>query len=116
MALSSFARRSPVSDGAPVVLVVDDSDWVRRWVGLRLAQMGYEVLEARTVEQAAAQAAATRLDLVVSDLGVDLGVPSVAVEPFRAMNTKMPAKGLQVALLLSIPLDALLAYLIWLAT
>ena len=54
----------------PRVLVVDDDDAIRRFLRISLAASGYEVVEARSGEQALAKAATETPALVVLDLGL----------------------------------------------
>lgn len=52
------------------ILVVDDEDAIRRFLNLTLTAQGYMVLEGASGQQAIAQAAAHKLDMVVLDLGL----------------------------------------------
>jgi two-component system KDP operon response regulator KdpE len=55
---------------APLILVVDDDDAIRRFLRIALGASGYGVVEARTGEQALAKAATETPALVVLDLGL----------------------------------------------
>jgi two-component system KDP operon response regulator KdpE len=55
---------------APLILVVDDDDAIRRFLRIALSASGYGVVEARTGEQALAKAATETPALVVLDLGL----------------------------------------------
>ena len=55
------------------MLVVDDEQAIRRFLRIALGSAGYTVVEADGVQSALAQAAATRPDLVILDLGLPDG-------------------------------------------
>jgi two-component system KDP operon response regulator KdpE len=55
---------------SPVVLLVDDEPQIRRFLRATLPGRGFRLLEAATGEEALAQAAARRPDLVLLDLGL----------------------------------------------
>jgi two-component system KDP operon response regulator KdpE len=59
-----------LSDGNPVVLVVDDEPAIRRFLRTSLSAHDYTVLEAGTGQAAVSLAAAHRLHLVILDLGL----------------------------------------------
>ncbi|MHB0875778.1 MAG: response regulator [Anaerolineae bacterium] len=59
-----------MSDGKPVVLVVDDELQVRRFLRTSLGASGYAVHESTTGQEALAQAALLRPDVVILDLGL----------------------------------------------
>ncbi len=52
------------------ILVIDDEPQIRKFLRISLASQGYKVLEAATGEDGLAQAALSRPDLVVLDLGL----------------------------------------------
>jgi signal transduction histidine kinase/ActR/RegA family two-component response regulator len=56
------------------ILVVDDEPQLARMAALALAQRGYQVLVARSGEEAVAHLEQRRMDLVVSDLGLGSGM------------------------------------------
>ena len=55
---------------APLILVVDDDDAIRKFLRISLQASGYRVLEGRNGEQALAKAATGSPDLVILDLGL----------------------------------------------
>ena len=59
-----------MTDAAPIILIVDDDDAIRRFLRISLTASGYAVVEARTGEQALARAATETPALVVLDLGL----------------------------------------------
>src|SRR5690606_37097205 len=68
-------RPADASAAAPLarVLVVDDERPIRRFLRVALGSAGYAVVEADSVRSALEQAAATRPDLVILDLGLPDG-------------------------------------------
>lgn len=58
---------------APLVLVVEDEEPVRRFLRVALAGAGYRTVEAATAREAAAHAAGWRPDAVLLDLGLPDG-------------------------------------------
>ncbi len=74
------------------VLIVDDEESIRRSLAIYLRRrLGYDVTEAGTLEAAAAQAGAGRLDLCVMDirLGGDHGLEALA--RLRRIQPDLPA-------------------------
>jgi two-component system KDP operon response regulator KdpE len=69
--------------GGARVLVVDDERQIRRVLKVALKAQGYEVREAGSVEEALAEAASSRPDLVVLDLGLPDGDGLTVVQSLR---------------------------------
>lgn len=70
-----MAKRSLDATGGrrAIVLVVDDEHAIRRFLRAALGSEGYQVVEAAGAEEALAQAAAVRPDLLILDLGLPDG-------------------------------------------
>ncbi|MDP3619752.1 MAG: PAS domain S-box protein [Ramlibacter sp.] len=68
--VDSSAPRQEPAGGAVVVLLVDDEPDVRSSTAELVRSLGYEVLEAGTAAQAMKHIEATRIDILVTDIGL----------------------------------------------
>jgi two-component system, OmpR family, KDP operon response regulator KdpE len=59
-----------MSDGGPIVLVVDDERPIRRFLRISLSARGYQVQEASTGQEALNMVVTGRPDLIILDLGL----------------------------------------------
>ena len=62
-----------MSDPAPIALLVEDEPQIRRFVGAALAEEGWHVFEALTLQRGLIEAGTRKPDLVVLDLGLPDG-------------------------------------------
>ncbi len=82
-----------MSDGAPVVLVLDDNAFARRLAVLMLRELGYEAIGAATAARALAEVeSGRRIDLLFADLvlpgdmnGADVAREAVKLRPGLAV-------------------------------
>lgn len=87
----------------PTVLVVDDSDTVRRFAALALRARGLRVLTARDGLDALERLTAEPADLVLTDLSMP-GLDGYAL--IRALREDAETAGLPILILSSLPADA----------
>eukprot|EP01132_Coremiostelium_polycephalum_P023401 gene23401-27854_t len=114
------------------ILVIDDEPQIRKFLRISLASQGYKVIEAGTGNEGLAQAALSKPDLLVLDLGLpdmdgqqvllealDNGANDYVTKPFgiqeflarvRALLRQAPAGEAQEAALRFGPLTVDLAY------
>ncbi len=81
---------STATRARPVVLLVDDDADLLALISMRIGSAGYEVIAASCAEEALAQVAGVRPDLVVTDLRMP-GMDGLALfERLRRMSPSLP--------------------------
>ncbi len=84
------AKKTPAPSGAPIILVADDDDEIRKLLNRFLSSLAYEVLEAGDGEQALALARARRPKIIL----LDIAMPKKdGVEVLKELAAEMPGTG-----------------------
>ena len=70
------------------ILVIDDEPQIRKFLRISLASQGYKVIEAGTGNEGLAQAALSKQDLLVLDLGLPDMDGQQVLREFREWSSK----------------------------
>jgi two-component system phosphate regulon response regulator OmpR len=96
---SSLARREPLPDNAPHVLLVDDDQRIRELLGRYLQDSGFRVTTAQDTLTARAAMRGLAFDLVILDVmmpgesGLDLARDLKSISPIRfACSPRAPSR------------------------